>query len=306
MNLTSNRKIRLVGLALGLLLQSPATGQNPEDSGKEAKPGAPISPAGLVAILKKSKNSPDYVFHDDALYQEFVRISETKPDYGATGGVGDAGSFLASCVIKPVAEAAPDNRPYFIASIDRCTSVGKHGELSEAEVKSLYLIKVQKSESTYRYHCIGSYRETGNLEKILLALRKAAGDPPFKKGSKDFDVPNTAVFRSFIDKQLYERISRIPEIAPKLKDEDRTFDPDGVSLAEVTVKEALFAPVQILKKETYWKMLLSEDGRIALFQYRRDGSPCDYELQKVGVFRATADWSSICHRIAEEPKDSKK
>lgn len=303
MNLIAFRNVRVIGLVFGLLLQGPAIGQNPEDSGKTSKPGAPISPAGLVAILKKSKNSPEYAFHDDALYQEFVRISETKPTHGPTTGVGDAGSFLASCVIKP---ASHDDRPYFIASISRRTSVGKNGELSESEVKSLYLIKVQKSESTFRYQCIGSYREKENLEKILQALRTAAGNPPFKKGSKDFDVADTAVFRSFIDKQLYERISRIPEIAPKQKDEDRTLDPDGVSLAEVTVKEALFAPVQILKKETYWKMLLSEDGRIALFQYRRDGSPCDYELQKIGVFRATAQWSSICHRIAEESKDSDK
>lgn len=235
MSLIAFRKVRLIGFVLGILLQGPATGQNPEDSGKGSKPGAPISPPGLVTILKKSKNSPDYVFHDDALYQEFVRISETKPDYGPTGGVGDAGSFLASCVIKPVAQVAPDDRPYFIASISRRTSVGKNGELSEAEVKSLYLIKVQKSESTFRYQCIGSYREPENLEKILQALRKSAGNPPFKKGSKDFNVADTAVSRGFTDKALYEEISRIPEKYPKLADDEQIQDPDSNSLASVFV-----------------------------------------------------------------------
>lgn len=302
MNLTAFRNVRVIGLVFGLLLQGPATGQDPEDSGKTSNPGATIPLAGLVANLKKSKNSPEYAFHDDALYQEFVRISETKPTHGPTTGVGDAGSFLASCVIKP---ASHDDRPYFIASISRRTSVGKNGELSESEVKSLYLTKVQKSESTFRYQCIGSYREKENLEKILQALRKAAGNPPFKKGSKDFDVPNTAVFDSFIDKQLHEEISRIPQEYPKLEDDDLSFDPDGISFAEVSAKEALFAPVQILKKETYWKLLLSEDGRIALFQYRRDGSYCDFELRKIGVYRATAEWEKICRRIVEPPKDSK-
>ena len=306
MSLTAFRNVRVFGLVFGLLLQGPATGQNPEDSRKDSKSGDLISPPDLVAKLKKSKNSPHYVFHDDALYQELVRISETRPTYGPTTGVGDAGSFLASCVIKPAAQAGPGDHPYFIASISRRTSIGKNGELSESEVKSLYLIKVQQSESTFRYQCIGSYREKENLEKILQALRKAAGNPPFKKGSKDFDVPNTAVFRGFIDKALYEEISRIPERYPKLEDHDQTFDPDGISFAEITVKEALFAPVQIRTKETYWKLLLSEDERIALFQYRRDGSYCDYELRKIGVFRATAEWENICHRIAEKPKDSEK
>ncbi len=308
MSLTSNRKIRLAVLALGFLLQGPATGQNPEDAGKGTKPGPPISPPGLVAILKKSKNSPDYVFHDDALYQEFVRISETKPDYGPTGGVGDAGSFLASCVIKPAAQAAPDDRPYFIASISRRTSVGKHGELSESEVKSLYLFKVQQSESTYRYHCIGSYRETENLEKILLALRKAAGNPPFKRGSKDFDVADTAVSRGFTDKVLYEEISRIPEKYPKLADDEQILDPDSNSLASVYVHaDPPQAPAtQMRTGENWWNLQLMEDKRMALFQGRREGVSADFELRKIGVFRATAEWENICHRIAEKPKDSEK
>lgn len=308
MSLTAFRNVRVIGLVFGLLLQGPATGQNAGGSGKVTIPGAPIPPPGLVAILKKSKNSPDYVFHDDALYQEFVRISETNPTHGPTAGVGDAGSFLASCVIKPVAEPAPDDRPYFIASISRRTSVGKHGELSESEVKSLYLIKVQQTESTYRYHCIGSYRETENLEKILLALRKAAGNPPFKKGSKDFDVADTAVSRGFTDKALYEEISRIPEKYPKLADDEQILDPDSNSLASVYVHEnPPQAPVtQMRTGENWWNLQLMEDKRMVLFQGRREGVSADFELRKIGVFRATAEWEKICHRIAEKPKDSKK
>lgn len=297
---------RTLGLTLCLLLQIPLFGQTSKVSDEGLKPAqTPISPGDLAATLKKSKNSPSYVFRDDALYQEFVRISETKPTDGPRAGVGDAGSLLANCVIKPAEQAGPDARPYFIASIDRRTSVDKNGNATEREVKSLLLWKVSKSKSAIRYQCIGGYSEKENLEMILQALRKAADNPPFKEGSDDFDVASTTVFRRFTDKALHEEISRISQKHPKLEDDDQTFDPDGISCAEVDLHDALLAPALIIKKETYWKLLLSEDGRIALFQYRRDGSYCDYELENMGVFRATAEWEKLCRRMIETEKDSK-
>lgn len=302
MNLITSRNVRLIRLILCLFLPGQVFGQTPETSEVEGKP---THSGDLVAKLKKSKNSPSYVFHDDALYQEFVRISETKPTHGPKLFVGDAAGYLASCVIKP---ASHDDRPYFIASIGRHTSIDRNGNATEREVKSIELTKVQLSGSTFRYQYLGAYREKENLEQILHALRVAAGNPPFKKGSKNFDVPNTAVSRGFTDKVLYEEISRIPEKYPMLAEDEQIPDPDCSSVASVSVDaDPLQAPaVQMRTGRSWWNLQLLEDKRMVLFQGRREGVSADYELRKIGVYRATTEWEKICRRIVEPPKDSKK